>query len=128
MLGEFLRAPCPTWDYVQHDCSRWLDRYLVRKGYPSAVEATGIAYASEREAQVVIGRGGGLLALWARGMEAIGLAEVDTPEAGYVAILAIETDDGTDQTCGIWTGQRWASVHRHGTMFGAGVPLRIWRA
>lgn len=127
MLGDFLRSPCPAWDYVQHDCSRWLDRYLVGCGHASPMTATGIAYGSEREAQVVIGRGGGLLALWERGLEAIGLVQVDAPEPGDVAILSVSTDDGSDQTCGIWTGQRWASVHRHGTMFGVGEPLRIWR-
>lgn len=128
MLGDFLRAPCPTWDYVQHDCSRWLDLYLVTRGHPSPMQATAIAYASEREAQVVIGRGGGLLSLWTRGMDAIALQEVDAPAPGDVAILSIPTDDGTDETCGIWTGHRWASVHRGGTMFGVGEPLKIWRA
>ena len=127
-LGDFLRAPCPPWDYREHDCSRWLDRYLVARGYPSPMSATGIAYASEREAKLVIGRGGGLLALWTRGMEAIGLSEASEPEQGDVAILSVATDDGTDQTCGIWTSARWATVYQGGTMFGAGEPLRIWRA
>lgn len=126
MLGDYLRSAQPAWDYVEHDCSRWLDRYLVMRGHPSPMEVTGISYASEREAQVVIGRGGGLLALWTRGMEAIGLAEIEAPELGAVAILSIPTDDGTDETCGIWTGKRWASVHRKGTIFGVGLPLRMW--
>ncbi|WP_159975894.1 MULTISPECIES: hypothetical protein [unclassified Novosphingobium] len=89
--------------------------------------ATGIAYGSEREAQVVIGRGGGLLALWARGMDAVGLPRVEAPLPGDVAIISVPTDDGTDETTGIWTGQRWASVHKLGTMFGVGAPLMIWR-
>lgn len=126
MLGDYLRSAQPAWDYRQHDCSRWLDRYLVMLGYPSPMEATGIAYGGEREAKVVIGRGGGLLALWTRGMEAIGLQEIGEPQVGAAAILAIPTDDGTDQTCGIYTGKRWASVHRHGTVFGLGEPLRMW--
>ncbi len=127
MLGEFLRTPCPAWDFVNHDCSRWLDRYLVQRGHRSPMAAIDISYSSEREAQLVIGRGGGLLALWTKGLEAIGLAEVEGPRQGDVAILSIPTDDGSDQTCGIWTGQRWASVHRTGTMFGVGDPLLIWR-
>ncbi len=126
-LGEFLRAPCPPWDFRQHDCSRWLDRYLVGLGHASPMAATGIAYGSEREAQVVIGRGGGLLALWARGMDAVGLPRVEAPLPGDVAIISVPTDDGTDETTGIWTGQRWASVHKLGTMFGVGAPLMIWR-
>ena len=126
MLGDYLRSAQPVWDYVQHDCSRWLDRYLVMLGHPSPMAVTGIVYSSEREAQVVIGRGGGLLALWECGMNAIGLAPSDTPLLGSVAILSVPTDDGTDETCGIWTGKRWASVHRSGTMFGVGEPLKIW--
>ncbi|WP_288803916.1 hypothetical protein [uncultured Novosphingobium sp.] len=127
MLGDFLRSAQPAWDYRQHDCSRWLDRYLCMLGYASPMEATGIQYDSEREAKVVIGRGGGLLALWTAGLEAIGLEEVETPALGDVAILSVPTDDGEDQTCGIWTGKRWASVHRTGTAFGIGDPLKVWR-
>lgn len=127
MLGDFLRSAQPTWDYREHDCSRWLDRYLRMLGHPSPMAATGIVYASEREAKVVIGRGGGLLALWSAGIEAIGLTEVAAASPGDIAILSIPTDDDEDETCGIWTGKRWASVHRTGTMFGVGVPLRIWR-
>ncbi|MFT4056295.1 MAG: hypothetical protein QM681_17460 [Novosphingobium sp.] len=100
----------------------------MQRGHASPMLAIGIAYASEREAKVVIGRGGGLLALWTAGMEAIGLSEVEAPNPGDVAILSIPTDDGEDETCGIWTGVRWASVHRGGTMFGVGEPLKIWRA
>lgn len=127
MLGDFLRSAQPAWDYREHDCSRWIDRYLQMLGYPSPMKAIGIAYASEREAKVVIGRGGGLLSLWTAGMEAIGLTEAATPSPGDVAILSVPTDDDEDQTCGIWTGRRWASVHRTGTMFGVGESLRIWR-
>lgn len=127
MIGDYLRSAQPAWDYVSHDCSRWLDRYLVMRGHASPMQATGIEYASEREAKLVIGRGGGLLALWTLGMEAIGLAEGAVPELGDAAILSISTDDDTDETCGIWTGKRWASVHRKGTVFGVGEPLKVWR-
>lgn len=128
MLGEFLRAPCPPWDFIHHDCSRWLDRFIVQRGHSSPMRALGVEYGSEREAQLVIGRGGGLLALWSLGLQAIGLPETDVHKPGIVAILAIPTDDGSNQTCGIWSGQRWASVHRHGTIFGVGEPLRMWSA
>ncbi|XJJ67281.1 hypothetical protein WBP07_17880 [Novosphingobium sp. BL-8A] len=104
-----------------------MDRYLVMLGYASPMKATGIQYDNEREAKVVIGRGGGLLALWSAGLEAIGLTEIEAPDLGDVAILSVSTDDGEDQTCGIWTGKRWASVHRHGTAFGIGEPIKMWR-
>lgn len=126
-LGEYLRAPRPAWDYVTHDCSRWLDRWLILRGHASAMEATGIRYNSERSAMLTIGRGGGLLALWSRGMDAIGCPTIDTPAEGDAAILSIPTDDTTNETCGIWSGERWASVHKHGLVVGIGEPLAIWR-
>lgn len=127
MLGEYLRAPRPAWDYIAHDCSRWLDRWLVLRGRASAMEAIGIAYSSERSAALTIARGGGLLALWARGMEAIGLSQVEIPRMGDAAILSVQTEDGTNETTGIWTGERWASVHKGGLIVGVGDPLMLWR-
>ncbi len=126
-LGEYLKAPRPAWDWRVHDCSRWLDRWLVLRGHRSAMEATDISYDSERSAMRTIIRGGGLLPLWTRGMAAIGVEAVEAAQLGDVAILATETDDGHNRTTGIWTGQRWASVHRHGLACGPGDPLVIWR-
>lgn len=126
-VGEYLDQTRPKWDWINHDCSRWLNRWLVLNGHPSAMEAIGITYDSEATALRTIVRGGGLLALWSKGMNAAGLLPVDAPEQGDAAILAIPTDDSTDQTCGIWTGQRWASVHRTGLLCGVGHPLGIWR-
>jgi hypothetical protein len=126
-LGEFLRAPRPRWDYVAHDCSRWLDRWLVLRGHPSAMQSIGIDYDCERSARRVIVRGGGLLHLWKRGMEAIGVEPTDAPVIGDAAILDCATDDGMNRTTGIWTGERWASVHRHGLSCAPGNPLMIWR-
>jgi len=126
-LGDFLKSPRPKWDWQTHDCSRWLDRWLVLNGRASAMEAIGISYDSERSAVRVIVRGGGLLHLWRRGMEAIGLQVVDDPQMGDAAILDTPTDDGHNRTTGIWTGQRWASVHRHGLTCAPGAPLAIWR-
>lgn len=126
-LGEYLKAPRPAWDWINLDCSRWLDRWIVMQGRRSAMEATGIAYNSERSALLTIRRGGGLLALWSRGMEAVGIMETDAPVAGDAAILSIPTEDGADETCGIWTGERWASLHTRGLIFGIGDPLIVWR-
>lgn len=126
-LGDYLNAPRPKWDWIAHDCSRWLDRWIVINGHPSPMAATNVVYDSERSAIRAIVRGGGLVPLWQRGMEAIGLMPVDAPEAGDAAILSVETDDGMNRTCGIWTGLRWASVHRRGLVCGVGDPLAIWR-
>jgi hypothetical protein len=126
-LGEYLKAPRPAWDWINLDCSRWLDRWLVLCEHRSAMEATGISYSSERSAMLTIARGGGLLSLWSRGMDALSLAQVQRPAMGDAAILAVETDDGTNETCGIWTGERWASLHQRGLVFGVGEPLKVWR-
>ena len=126
-LGDFLRAPRPTWDFVRHDCSRWLDAWLVAQGHASPMQAIGIEYSGPVSAARVIERGGGLLALWREGMRAIGLQPTDEPAQGDAAILTIPTDDATQQTTGIWTGTRWAACHRWGLMFGVGDPLEIWR-
>ncbi|MBR2268485.1 hypothetical protein [Sphingobium sp.] len=126
-LGEFLKSPRPAFDYVAHDCSRWLDRWLVNCGHPSVMDEIGRTYDSERGAMRVIVRGGGLLAIWTRNMEGIGLMQTEEPQQGDAAIMAVPTDDGYNRTTGIWTGQRWVSVHRHGLIFGVGSPLAIWR-
>jgi hypothetical protein len=127
MLGEYLKAPRPRWDWVNLDCSRWLDAWIVLCGHPSPMVAIDIRYDSERSALRTIARGGGLLALWSHGMEAAGLHEASEAMQGDAAILSISTDDGTNQTCGIWTGARWASLHQRGLMFGVGAPLKTWR-
>lgn len=126
-LGEYLKAPRPCWDWINHDCSRWLDRWLVLNGHRSAMAATGVCYSGELSALRAIRRGGGLLALWSRGMAAIGLQVIATPQIGDAAILSLPTDDRTNETCSIWTGHRWVSLHRSGLVFGAGEPLRMWR-
>lgn len=126
MLGDYLKAPRPAWDWVNLDCSRWLDRWLMECGYPSPMAATHVEYSGPISAQRVIERGGGLFTLWAAGMEAIGLAETETPKMGDASVLSILTDDGTNQTCGIWTGERWASLHQRGLVFGVGEPLMVW--
>lgn len=125
-LGDYLKAPRPAWDWVNLDCSRWLDRWLVECGHPSAMAATHVDYSGPVSAQRVIERGGGLFSLWAAGMEAIGLAETGNPRMGDAAILSIPTEDRTDQTCGIWTGLRWASLHHRGLLFGVGEPVKVW--
>lgn len=126
-LGEYLRAPLPAWDWVNHDCSRWLDRWLMLNGHRSPMAAMEIAYHDRLSALRIIQAGGGLLALWSRGMAAIGLQLTDNARAGDAAILVAPTEDRTNETCGIWTGERWVAPHHHGLVFGVGAPLRIWR-
>jgi len=91
------------------------------------MDLTGIYYTGPVSAARVIKGGDGLLNLWQNGMDAIGMATIAVPEKeGDVSILSIPTEDGTNETCGIWTGSKWASCHMRGLMFGIGEPLRVW--
>lgn len=127
MLREYLIMPRQKWDWVHMDCSRWLDGWLVRRRWGSAMDAIGISYTGPREALELITNAGGLLPLWERGMDALGLAQAIAPnKEGDVAILSIATDDGTNETTGIWTGSKWASLHRSGIVCGVGETLRVW--
>lgn len=85
------------------------------------------SYDSEFGALRAIQSGGGLAELWARGATDAGLMPTDRPATGDIGILAIPTDDGLGEACGLWTGERWATLHMRGLMFGFGEPLVMWR-
>lgn len=75
----------------------------------------------------VIGRGGGLVALWTRGMAAVGVPEADEPQAGDVAVIVRPTVCGMGEAMAIYTGDRWASLALRGLEIGAAEPLKVWR-
>ena len=126
-LGEYLVEKRTRWDWVMHDCSRWLDRWIVSRGHRSPIRAANVRYSTELGAARVIRRAGGLLPLWTLGMIEAGIPECDDQRAGDFAILSVDTDDGTNEACGIWTGKRWATLYRGGLAFGFGDPLLMWR-
>lgn len=125
-LGDYLKAPRPAWDWQAQDCCRWVARWIVGQGYGNPMDHIGHSYTTKLGAIRVIRRGGGLVALWSKGMDAIGLTAVTDPTLGAVAVISVPTDDALDQACGIWTGQRWAMLHERGLVFGVGEPLKIW--
>jgi hypothetical protein len=125
-LGEYLKAPRPAWDWQSQDCCRWVARWIVSQGHADPMSFIGHSYSTRTGALRVIRRGGGLVALWSKGMAGAGLRVTDTPIAGSVAVLSIPTDDGLNEACGIWTGERWGMLHERGLVFGVGAPLKMW--
>lgn len=85
-------------------------------------------YASERAALRRIAEGGGLVALWLKGMSAVnvGTCAPDAIRSGAVGVIERPTPCGTDQATGIWTGERWVTLGLRGLDFGPANPLATW--
>lgn len=128
-LGAYLAAPRPPFDYQRNDCCRWIDRWCQLRGWGSPMAAIGIRYDSERSALLQIRRGGGLVVLWARGMEAVGGAGIDplSLAAGDVGVIRRPTACGLNEAAAIWTGERWATLGLRGLDFGPAETLGAWR-
>lgn len=126
-IGDFLRAPLPVWDWVNHDCSRWVDRWVQSRGRGSPIAALGLVYDSERSALRRIAEGRGLLPLWTAGMALVGAPEPDEPAAGDVGVIPRATVCGTHEAMALFTGDRWVTLDLRGYQFGPAVPLRVWR-
>lgn len=114
-------------DYQHLDCCRWIDAWVTARGYESPMQAIGILYDSERSALRRIREGGGLVALWSRGMEAVGVPVADEPRPGDVGIIQTETDDGTGEACAIRLGARWVSLEAKGLHIAPAPHLIVWR-
>lgn len=127
-LAEYLAAPRAQWDWVNLDCCRWVDGWLQAQGKPSPMAAIGMEYDSERSALRRIVEGGGLTALWTRGMSAIGAeaCAIDDASAGAVGVIARPTHCGTNEAAAIWTGTRWATLGLRGLDFGPAEALAVW--
>lgn len=126
-LGDYLAQPRPAWDWRRLDCCRWVDGWCIAKGWGSPMAAIHISYDSERSALLQIKRGGGLTALWAEGMTAIGASPVIDLAAGDVGVIRRSTSCGTDEAASIWTGERWVSLGLRGLDFGPAETLGVWR-
>lgn len=125
---DYLSEPRPPFDYWRNDCSRWVDRYVQRRGWGSPMRAIDIDYRTERAALRRIAEGGSLVALWLRGMAAVG-AQTCATEAmrpGDIGVVASETECGTGQASGIWTGERWAVLGRTGLVIAPAPALATW--
>lgn len=128
-LAKYLAASRPPWDWVAIDCCRWVDSWLQERGHPSPMAAIGMKYDSERSALRRILEGGGLTALWTRGMTAIGAeaCEPDNAPAGSVGVIIRATHCGTNEAAAIWTGTRWVTLGLRGLEFGPAETTAVWR-
>lgn len=126
-LGEYLSASRPVWDWANHDCCRWMDRWCMERGRESAIALLGLRYRTERGALLTIRRGGGLVALWTRGMALTGAPAVDEPQAGDVGIIERPTVCGLNETAAIHTGERWFSISDTSIHSGPARALAMWR-
>jgi len=129
-LSAYLAEPRPAWDWQHLDCCRWVDGWCLANGWGSPIGAIGIRYDSERSALLTIRRGGGLVALWTKGMAAVGIGPVDewnTLAAGDIGVIRRPTACGADEAVGIWTGERWVTLGLRGLDFGPAEALAVWR-
>lgn len=125
-LGDYLKAPRPAWEPGRHDCCTWVAAWIVANGHADPMGFIRGTYSGERGMARAVRRGGGLVALWARGAADAALTLACEPVAGDIAVLSLATADGSNEVCGIWTGERWAVACRQGLVFGFGEPMRVW--
>lgn len=125
-LAGFLAQPRPAWDWVQHDCCRWVDRWVQMRGHGSPIAALGLVYDSERSALRRIAEGGGLAALWQDGMARLGIMPTDVLTVGAVGVIQRATLCGQDEAAAIWTGERWITLGLRGLDYAPAGRLKAW--
>lgn len=109
------------------DCCTFVAGWIVARGHADPMVATHIRYDGMPSAMRVILKGGGLAALWTRGMDAVGVPCVDDPQPGDVGVILAATDDATGEVLGIYTGERWMTLGLRGINAMAAVPVKVWR-
>jgi hypothetical protein len=123
-LKAALRRP---WQWGEWDCCRFAAEWVMANGHPDPMLFLAPWYDSERSALLTIKRGGGLVALWERGMADAGVAEADDAQAGDIAVIERPTEDGIGEALAIFTGERWASLGLRGVEFAPAGVLAMWR-
>lgn len=127
-LGAYLQtAISRPWKWGKWDCCRFAAEWCVRRGCGDPMSFLKPLYTSEFQALRIIREGGGLTALWSRGMADIGAQEVDEPALGDVGIVQSVTERGTEEVCAIFTGKRWAMLGIHGLICAPAEPIKVWR-
>lgn len=127
-LGAYLQsAVSRPWKWGKWDCCRFAAEWCIRRGRGDPMDFLKPLYASEFQAMRTIHEGGGIIALWSRGMADIGAPVVVQPEAGDVGIVESLTDRGIEQVGAIYVGQRWAMLGIHGMVFAPATPIKVWR-
>lgn len=73
--------------YGVHDCATLMADWLVARGYPDAMPDRRGTYASEAEYRAAIRSEGGMIAACRQRFTRVGLAAVERPAAGDVALV-----------------------------------------
>lgn len=108
LADHLARAAAQPWGWGQDDCSTFpADWILDQSGRDPMAEWRG-AYDSESGADALIDEAGGLVQLFARGIDPI-WRRVDEPSEGAVGVVTLRGSDGIEVDVGaIHTGRRWA--------------------
>lgn len=108
-LGEHLeRAAREPWEWGASDCSTFPADWILAQSGRDPMDAWRGAYVSESEANELIAQSGGLIPLFAEGIDPI-WPRADVPTEGAVAVVSLPGEDGTAIDVGaIFTGKRWA--------------------
>jgi hypothetical protein len=127
-LGAYLQSAISrTWAWGRWDCCRFAAEWCIRRGRGDPMDFLRPLYTSEFAALRTIREGGGLVALWSRGMADIDAPEVENAALGDVGIVNEFTDHGDEQVCAIYTGKRWAMLGIHGLVCVPAEPIKVWR-
>lgn len=130
-VGEYLKwAMAQPWGWGRQpgvDCCKFIARWCILRGHDDPMDFMKPLYDSERSALFAIERGGGLVSLWTRGMIEAGIPEADDARMGDVGIVIADQDDGHHQSCGIYTGERWAMLGLSGIVCAPADVEILWR-
>jgi len=129
--GDFVRSmvakPWGWNDWDAPDCCVYIARWCIERGNDNPMNFTQDLYHDENSAYRLIVRHGGLVPLWTRGMIDAQIPEADEPILGDVGVIEAITEDGLNEACGIYLGDKWAVRTPNGMLFSPAVPLQIWR-
>lgn len=125
-LAETMRDP---WNWGTVDCCTFGADWLVARGAGDPMAFIRGGYDSQLSAMRRIAEGGGLVALWTRGMSDLGRRPTRALRIGNVAVIAAPTEgEGPDEACAIYGGSRWLSRSQRGLEAGPAQVLRMWGA
>lgn len=111
------RAMQSPWEWGRDDCSTFPADWIKAEGGLDPMAEWRGAYDNEAGANDLIDEAGGLVHLFARGIDPI-WPRADEPSEGAVGVIALRGEDGEPIDVGaIHTGKRWAIRSPRGVAF-----------